>query len=248
MMFTNKDYVSGHILSISLNYSSSPLANGLGRVDKDTGRLAVVDTNGSFSQWFAAGDGDLYKILFDTTAASTPTGLSVADDTFTTLDIDWSNSSDAQSGIDYYVVYRDGVEIDTITDSYFVDSGLLPGTVYSYRISVVNGEGIESALSSLLWGSTVKLPGDANNDGIVDDADAALLAANWLKMSGASWEEGDFNGDNKVDDADAAILAGNWQVGASSSASVPEPGMIVLLASMLFVVIGEFTLRYYRLR
>jgi hypothetical protein len=51
-----------------------------------------------------------------------------------------------------------------------------------------------------------------------------------------------------VNEEDASILAANWQVGASSSNSVPEPGMLVLLAGMMFVVIGEFTVRYYRLR
>ncbi len=50
--------------------------------------------------------------------------------------------------------------------------------------------------------------GDANLDGKVNDADVAILKANFGK-TGKTWEEGDFNGDGKVDGADAKLLRGN---------------------------------------
>ena len=73
------------------------------------------------------------------------------------------------------------------------------------------------------------LGGDANMDGIVDDIDAAILAANWGQTS-AAWTQGDFSGDQVVNEADADILAANWQqsFGASSS-GVPEPTTAILL-------------------
>ncbi len=76
--------------------------------------------------------------------------------------------------------------------------------------------------------------GDANCDGRVDAADAAILAANWQKDAGAIWAEEDFNGDGAVNDVDATLLAANWQngVGINAQATVPEPGMLALLASM----------------
>ena len=49
------------------------------------------------------------------------------------------------------------------------------------------------------------IPGDANLDGTVDDADASILAANWLG-SDRDWSQGDFNNDGLVNDLDAAIL------------------------------------------
>lgn len=75
-------------------------------------------------------------------------------------------------------------------------------------------------------------PGDADDDGDVDEDDAARLAENWLVQEGATWAMGDFNGDFKVDDIDATLMAANW-TGAGSSASVPEPGVIALLAGGL---------------
>ena len=71
-------------------------------------------------------------------------------------------------------------------------------------------------------------PGDANMDGFVNEGDALLLAANWLKDSTATWGDGDFNDDKAVNDADATILAANWQ----GTASVPEPTTLSLLAAM----------------
>ena len=74
-----------------------------------------------------------------------------------------------------------------------------------------------------------QLPGDANHDGKVNDADAVILAGNWLASgSEVTWGMGDFNGDQKIDDIDATILAVNWQT--TTTASVPEPSALVLLA------------------
>ena len=77
-----------------------------------------------------------------------------------------------------------------------------------------------------------EIMGDVNYDGIVDEADAAVPAANWLMSSDATWDHGDFNSDGVVDDLDASILAANW---GSAAASVPEPGMIALLSGLLLM-------------
>ncbi len=62
------------------------------------------------------------------------------------------------------------------------------------------------------------IPGDANIDGTVDDADATIVAGNWQKTSPPlTWTDGDFNGDGGIDDIDATIMAANW----GSSASLP---------------------------
>jgi hypothetical protein len=75
------------------------------------------------------------------------------------------------------------------------------------------------------------IPGDANRDDVVNDADAAILAAHWQQSGeGIGWGDGDFNGDNVVDDQDASILAAHWQqTQEGSTAPVPEPSVLVLL-------------------
>jgi hypothetical protein len=63
----------------------------------------------------------------------------------------------------------------------------------------------------------VLLPGDANNDGMVDVGDLGILAANYGLTSDAAWAQGDFNGDGKVDVGDLGILAANYGTGASGA-------------------------------
>lgn len=75
--------------------------------------------------------------------------------------------------------------------------------------------------------------GDADFDGEVNEDDAAVLAANWLK-SGKTWASGDFTGDGIVNDADSVLLAANW-TDASANASAPEPSALLMLAGVLFL-------------
>ena len=63
------------------------------------------------------------------------------------------------------------------------------------------------------------LPGDANRDGTVNQADAAIVSANWLMSSGAGWADGDFNGDGRVNEIDSTLMAANWQQTVSPPAT-----------------------------
>ncbi len=84
--------------------------------------------------------------------------------------------------------------------------------------------------------AVVLLPGDANYDGVVNEKDAARLAANWLATD-AGWTMGDFNDDGVVNDLDATLMAANWGRSSNASASVPEPSAVVLL-SMAVLALG----------
>ncbi len=74
-----------------------------------------------------------------------------------------------------------------------------------------------------------RLPGDANLDKTVNNADALIVSGNWLMQSGATWADGDFNGDGRVDSIDATLMAANLQTTpdppatSSTVATEPEP-------------------------
>jgi len=75
------------------------------------------------------------------------------------------------------------------------------------------------------------LPGDANDNGFVDDDDLAILLSNWEQDAGTitTWALGDFTGNTDVDDDDLAVLLGNWTGPSPGGAAVPEPVSAVLL-------------------
>ena len=88
-----------------------------------------------------------------------------------------------------------------------------------------------------------QLPGDANEDGVVDFKDLVALAANYNTQSGATWTQGDFNGDGKVNFTDLVTLASEYgqtvasyiaaqQAGGGLAAqtAIPEPLTIGLLS------------------
>jgi len=71
----------------------------------------------------------------------------------------------------------------------------------------------------------VPIPGDANWDGMVTDADYTI----WADSYGSTeYLRADFNGDGTVTDADYTIWADNYRTGVPGVA-VPEPATLVLL-------------------
>ncbi len=81
------------------------------------------------------------------------------------------------------------------------------------------------------------VPGDANLDLAVDDADLSLMLTNFGKKD-ASWVNGDFTGNGKVDDADLSLLLTNFGTtvtipptsGLTGQVSmIPEPASAALL-------------------
>ena len=77
------------------------------------------------------------------------------------------------------------------------------------------------------------LPGDANGDGLVTDADYTIWADNY-GAGGATFAMGDFNDDGEVTDADYTIWADNYGYGVTA---VPEPATMSLLGLGAVVLI-----------
>ena len=75
-------------------------------------------------------------------------------------------------------------------------------------------------------------PGDADKNGVVDDADLSLLLANWDQDAtgdpDGGWARGEFDGVAPVKDNDLSLLLANW----TTSGAVPEP------ASALVMLLG----------
>jgi len=88
-----------------------------------------------------------YEFVPDSSPPTKPQNLTAQAVSHTQMNLVWQASSDAESGISHYRIYRNGARISTTTATSFSDAGLVPGTTYSYQVSAVNRVGAESEKS-----------------------------------------------------------------------------------------------------
>jgi hypothetical protein len=102
---------------------------------------------GNWGTGTTGGTPGVENVYLDTTPPTVPANLTGDNVDGTRIDLDWDDSSDLQSHVDHYVVYRNSVQIDTTATSNYSDSNVEVTTPYSYRVSAVNRDGYESDLS-----------------------------------------------------------------------------------------------------
>lgn len=87
-------------------------------------------------------------IAIDTVAPSVPATVRANAVATTSAEITWTVSSDAQSSVSRYNVYRDGTLIAASVPATYTATGLTPGQTYTFSVSAVDGAGNESAQRS----------------------------------------------------------------------------------------------------
>jgi chitodextrinase len=89
------------------------------------------------------------KIPFvgDITPPSAPTNVSAVTKSPTFIQVMWTASTD-NVGVTGYRIFRNGSEVETTSATTYTDTGLVPVTSYSYRVSAFDEAGNNSAQSS----------------------------------------------------------------------------------------------------
>lgn len=93
----------------------------------------------------------------DLEAPSTPTMLTVDPVAPTQIDVTWSVSSD-NIQLSGYVLFRDGVSVATTTLTTYMDTGLVPLTLYEYEVYAFDSFGNISSTSNALATTTLPAP------------------------------------------------------------------------------------------
>ncbi len=94
----------------------------------------------------------------DLTPPSTPQNLQATLVNETQVDLTWNPSTDAESGVSRYRVYRDDEPIALTPSTSFSDASCIPGATHQYEVSAVNGGGTESVRSAMVQ---VVIPSDS---------------------------------------------------------------------------------------
>ncbi|WP_226020347.1 glycosyl hydrolase family 18 protein [Serratia symbiotica] len=108
---------------------------------------------------------------------NTPVGLHVVSAAKNSLSIKWEPVTNVT--IRHYHVWRDSVELRTVTDNQFLDSGLAAGKTYTYHIIAESDTGVMSLASSTLRVKT-------HNDPVIPEA----TESDW--KVGVNYKRGDF--------------------------------------------------------
>jgi len=123
----------------------------------------------------------------DDSGPTVPTNLSATAISTESIGLSWSPSTDDESGIAYYRVFRDGEEIATPTGAEYQDTGLASGTTYEYRVSAVNGDGLESDLSAVASATTLTDEGPPAPTGLTaTPLDASQIRLAWTAPEGGA--------------------------------------------------------------
>ena len=86
----------------------------------------------------------------DTTAPSVPTGLGKTNVTSSSITLGWNASTDPDSPVQGYNVYRDGTKVGTPSSTSFTDTDLSANTTYSYTVNAFDPSNNTSAQSTAL--------------------------------------------------------------------------------------------------
>jgi hypothetical protein len=92
----------------------------------------------------------------DTTAPSIPGGLTAAAVSPTQVDLAWTASTD-NVGVAGYYVYRDGVQVASVSATTHSSTGLAAGTSYSFAVAAYDAAGNVSAKSNAVSAATPAL-------------------------------------------------------------------------------------------
>ncbi|CAK8743194.1 GlcNAc-binding protein A [Sodalis praecaptivus] len=113
----------------------------------------VADTGNAFYQVIDVDfvDGDDNGDDDGETTPVAPNGLRATEITSNAITLAWNSTTPAAGE---YRLYRDGSRIYAGTQPGFIDTGLAENTPYSYAVSAVNAQGVESAQSQALLVTT----------------------------------------------------------------------------------------------
>lgn len=84
----------------------------------------------------------------DTVAPTAPTNLTSSNTLSTSTTLSWGASSDDNTGVSGYNIFRNGTKVGTTTSLSYTDSGLSPQTSYTYTVRAFDGAGNTSAESN----------------------------------------------------------------------------------------------------
>ena len=145
--------VAAPVVSDWIRYNDrSPWPTGPDGGNRSLARTSLSDYTNDSVTWAASNIGGTpgqANQFEDSTPPTDPSNLVGRISSSGLAELAWAASSDPESGIDYYRIYRDDLLIGTTPIARFTDTSQWDGSgTISYEVSAVNAEGLESNRNS----------------------------------------------------------------------------------------------------
>ncbi len=195
----------------SFSWDSSSVANGAHAITAQ----AVDKANNTATS--ATVNVTVNNTVTCTNPPSVPTGLAVTSTTSSTVSLSWSASTAAAGcTMQGYKVYRGGALVTTVTSgTAYTDSGLTPGTAYSYTVAALDTSNHTSAQSSAVSGTTTA---DSTPPSVPTNVHSTLIATNSIAIA---WTASTDN----VGVTGYSVFRNGTQVGTSTTATYTDSGL-----------------------
>jgi len=125
------------------------------KITFSTENVTVQKTDNSIRMYALS---DLKRLYFtdnpvDVIAPTAPTNLTTIEQTTTTISLSWNASTD-NVGVTYYLIYKDGVKIDSVSTVSYTATGLSESTNYLFTVIARDAANNVSAASNVLSATT----------------------------------------------------------------------------------------------
>ena len=158
----------------------------------------------------------------DTTAPSVPTGLTAVAISSSQINLAWIASTDPDSAVAGYKIFRGGTQIGTSPSTSYSDAGLSPSTAYTYTVSAYDAAGnisAQSASASATTQAPPPPPPDITPPSVPIGLTALAISSSQINLSWIASTDPD----SAV--AGYKIFRGGTQIGTSASTSYSDAGL-----------------------
>lgn len=147
------------------------------------------------------------SVTVDNSPPTSPGSFRSTGSTVGSVALAWNASTD-NNAVTAYKLTRNGTVITTVSGSTLTynDTGLTPGTTYTYTVVAQDAAGNSSTAANLSASTNPPKPGDLNGDNAVDVTDLSIMLSNF----GTSNAVADINKSGSVDIFDLSILLTNF--------------------------------------
>jgi chitodextrinase len=118
----------------------------------------------------------------DTTSPSDPTNLSAITLSSSQINLSWNTSID-NVGVTGYKIYRDGIQINTTSNTTYQDTGLSSSTTYTYTVSAFDAAGNNSVQSNPASEITLANPSDIETPSIPLNITATTISSTRIDLT-----------------------------------------------------------------